>query len=758
MAETKTNPYPGPRPFSSDEFKVFAGRDYEISELCSLIVAHQAVVLYGESGAGKSSLLSAGIFPTLKGKEVDVLPVSRVGIPVPQSIELDQISNVYMYSTVRKFFPEVSDQREWIQNATLTEALARIPIKTDETGENLLRLVTFDQFEELFTKYPERWQNRINFFEQVHEALQADRTLRVLFVFREDYLASFENCSSLLPEKAHTRYRLERLRKPEALDAITRPLDGTQWSFDVNVAEMIVNNLMQVPVEDYSHATKTAKTMAGEFVEPVQLQVVCFNLLDRLPPSKTRITQNDLAEFGDPDEALQRFYQSAIKEVVLQVDIPEEELRIWFEKYLITPAGTRGLVYQDSLTTGDIPNEIVNKLEDRHLIRPEVRSSSRWYELSHDRFIEPIRKSNRAWHMLSDKLQHIERIGSMARKVSSLWFILLALVWSVMIEALPAENQILNDEIVLLKQMWEREKDRTTYYKRLKLDDKMHAQIAEAVRSNNQKSLESIIDKLKNNRRLILKDIQNLENPPFSKKEISRLYDFVNESKVEKVKCDQFEASGFVKKFKNIDKAACVQFDDRVRMLIDHLEAKAAKKNRWIENGLREPGLYTRFLLPIAWLMGCASLVLFLAYNTWLIRRLYKNVRETVIATPFWRGSSANDSKYNPGLMEPIIQISSRIESFISLDASIGYGAYYYGPLVLAAIGFLCILVIAARVSWLASDVHGFPSIPNGIAIYRALWILPLIVIASSFVAWCYHAYKASIYNHGLIQDLNIKP
>jgi hypothetical protein len=36
-------------------------------------------------------------------------------------------------------------------------------------------------------------------------------------------------------------------------------------------------------------------------------------------------------------------------------------------------------------------------LEDQHIIRSELRGGQRWYELSHDRFIDAIKESNRAW-------------------------------------------------------------------------------------------------------------------------------------------------------------------------------------------------------------------------------------------------------------------------------------------------------------------------------------------------------------------------
>ncbi|HEU0293853.1 MAG TPA: hypothetical protein VFR47_14020 [Anaerolineales bacterium] len=76
----------------------------------------------------------------------------------------------------------------------------------------------------------------------------------------------------------------------------------------------------------------------------------------------------------------------------------EAALRDWFEKTLITPMETRSTAYRGDKTTGGIPNNAVDILEGRHLIRAEYRAGVRWYELTHDRFIEAIVASNKEWH------------------------------------------------------------------------------------------------------------------------------------------------------------------------------------------------------------------------------------------------------------------------------------------------------------------------------------------------------------------------
>ena len=59
------NPYVGPRPFIEEEERLFFGRAEEIEVLTSLVLARRASLLFAQSGAGKSSLLMAGLTPRL---------------------------------------------------------------------------------------------------------------------------------------------------------------------------------------------------------------------------------------------------------------------------------------------------------------------------------------------------------------------------------------------------------------------------------------------------------------------------------------------------------------------------------------------------------------------------------------------------------------------------------------------------------------------------------------------------------------------
>jgi hypothetical protein len=72
-------------------------------------------------------------------------------------------------------------------------------------------------------------------------------------------------------------------------------------------------------------------------------------------------------------------------------------VRTWFAQQLITEAGTRGMVYRGETHTAALPNLVVRLLEQRYILRSEIRSGGIWYKLIHDRFVEPVARANRVW-------------------------------------------------------------------------------------------------------------------------------------------------------------------------------------------------------------------------------------------------------------------------------------------------------------------------------------------------------------------------
>ncbi|MEO6810138.1 MAG: WD40 repeat domain-containing protein [Isosphaeraceae bacterium] len=448
-------PYVGPRPFERCEQGRFFGRNREALDLMYLILAHPAVLLYAESGAGKSSLVNAKLIPMLEGEGCHVLPVARVR-GTTHGLEPDDIDNIFVFHALESWTGLLQpEDAVRLSKATVPDELARISDRLAKLSGELNRgydeppqiVAIIDQFEELFTHYGHRWDERRGLFEQIAAALVALPNLHVLFAMREDYSAGMDSFAAILPEKLRTRYRLEHLNRKSALEAIRRPMEDAGRKFADGVAERLVDDLMKIRVArsttraggesidgdlaaTYGQTppgTSTSEMLAynpkahseteeyvqGESVMPVQLQVVCQTLWEGLRPEETTVTLQHLEKCGDIDGALSGFYERCVDEAAGTVGLGEGKLRRWFEDKLITRMGTRRVVMRDpeQNQTEGLPNEAVDVLDERHIIHGEDKDGVRWYELTHDRFIAPIRDANRRWRSTrsADTLEALER-------------------------------------------------------------------------------------------------------------------------------------------------------------------------------------------------------------------------------------------------------------------------------------------------------------------------------------------------------------
>ncbi len=390
-------PYVGPRAFQASEQDLFFGRDWEASQLLSLIVAHPVVLFYAASGCGKTSLLNTKLIAEQKPQEyvispteLEVFKLARVRGCIPKEVAKLDICNVYMFHALLAWAQDETPAD--LVSMSLSEFLARIPHRINNRGGKLRRVLVFDQFEELFLSHPDHWPERKSFFEQINDALAQDPMLRVVFSLREEYLARLEPYSNLIAGGLNIRFRLESLRKGTALDAVRKPLETTKYWFGENVAESLVDALSTIKVKDIDGYIVKSE---GEFVEPLLLQVVCNRLWNNKSDEKLVFTKDDVDMFGDVTQALMKFYEDAIYHAAELSNVTGAEISEWCERELITSMGTRGAVFYGADMTAHMPNQVVKLLEEQRLLCPIERPGGVWYELIHDGFIKPIQELNR---------------------------------------------------------------------------------------------------------------------------------------------------------------------------------------------------------------------------------------------------------------------------------------------------------------------------------------------------------------------------
>lgn len=412
------NPYVGPKSFEEEERDRFFGREREARDLLAQVVSERLVLYYAQSGAGKTSLLRARLIPSLREQGFDVLPIGRVSGELPSAITPEQVSNIFILNLILSLNTAQGTAAlpiEHLVSVTLAAFLTgevnavassdASTVATSDTTDYLPTVLIIDQFEELLLTHINRWPDRVGFFQQLRQCLDRFPNLWVVLTLREDYVAGLDPYVHLLANRLISRYYMQRLGVAAALEAIQRPAaDIGGGPFEPGVAETLVDNLRRLK------GSEQGAEQLGQYVEPVQLQVVCYQLWENLfgseqaqsaQPARVTISLDDLERGGDVDTALADFYGDAIKAVLAleTLAISERTLRIWFDKYLITEEGTRGTVYRGEEMTAGMPNAVVDVLQDHFLLRSELRAGGTWVELVHDRFVEPMQRANRTWRV-----------------------------------------------------------------------------------------------------------------------------------------------------------------------------------------------------------------------------------------------------------------------------------------------------------------------------------------------------------------------
>ena len=228
--EPQFNPFPGLRPFDSHEAHLFFCRHGQSDELLRRLDENRFVAVVGTSGSGKSSLVRAGLLPSLYGGLLRPAGSAwRVAVFRPGA---DPIGNLGRALSAPGILPREDDEDP--QTVTLTEAVlrrgalglaqtvveARLP-----AGENLL--VVVDQFEEIFRfrRTSEHRDDAAAFVKLLIEATRQHQVpIYVILTMRSDYLG---DCAQFrdLPEAINRgQYLIPRMTRDERRMAITGPV------------------------------------------------------------------------------------------------------------------------------------------------------------------------------------------------------------------------------------------------------------------------------------------------------------------------------------------------------------------------------------------------------------------------------------------------------------------------------------------------------------------------------------------------------
>jgi tetratricopeptide (TPR) repeat protein len=369
-------PYPGLRPFRQTDQDRFFGRGAESKALTSFWHDNRIVLVTGPAACGKTSLLHAGVLPLLKQSQVHLLPPGRIACGAAFPNAALPKHNPYTFALLRSWSPDEAP-------TDLVTLTVRDFVKARAQRHQGPLYAAIDEVDPLSAASSLRRHYSERFLAELDDAVAAEPRLRLLILSRD--------CEAeLIASRIHraARFELTALTQLNAIQAAAGPAVGAGWSFTEEAIEKLVAGLQTSRIVSSDGSERHVRS---EQVEPVLLQAVCVRLWNLLPPDTERVTTRDVRQFGSADRALASYCGQIIAAVADEFDRSSEWVRGWLLRTFITDFGTRSTAYAGVTETAGAPNEIVQALADRHLLRAETRSGSRWYELLADRLIQPLR-------------------------------------------------------------------------------------------------------------------------------------------------------------------------------------------------------------------------------------------------------------------------------------------------------------------------------------------------------------------------------
>ncbi|GAB3999987.1 hypothetical protein GCM10029992_30470 [Glycomyces albus] len=259
-------PYRGLWPFQADQSEVFYGRSRLTAELTAHLEACLAdtgmTLVTGASGAGKSSLIRAGLIPAIAGGRLPVegsadWPVAIV-TPGPRPLEalaqrLSQLSGTDAGSIRNTLAARPGEAYLYARQAVFTHTDGMEPGRRDHVRESGRLLLFVDQFEELFSLC--RDEHERGAFTTALFAIAsggAERSGVVVIGVRGDFIDRCSAIPELLPVLRRHTFVVGPPEPEELRQVITGPAAAAGLSLDQGLADDILADLRSASTGAYT--------------------------------------------------------------------------------------------------------------------------------------------------------------------------------------------------------------------------------------------------------------------------------------------------------------------------------------------------------------------------------------------------------------------------------------------------------------------------------------------------------------------------
>ncbi len=385
-------PFRGIQPFRYADHAIFLAREEETEELEDLVAIYRGVLLYGASGDGKSSLINAGLLPAVARRRLRPERI-RLQPRAGEEIVVERIATT-----------EDDDEGEHLPSLLAPDGdSSRIVMSVHEFEQRIREtcassqrpLLIFDQFEELVTLFEEAGAIEVQraVVAMLVGLLREPLAVKLLFVFREDYLGKIKHLLAAVPELVDQFLRLQ----PLSVDTLPTIIRG--------------------PFE--RHPGHFAREL-----DPALAERLCAALHERFVSGDVSLSEVEtvalrLWQCDDPDALLTRLGVQGLLEGYLSdsLDRLSPDVRgaaIALLAQMVTSGGTRNVVSADDLVhharkenpelSPTLLAEALDHLErESRLIRRERRRNIHLYEITSEFLVPWIRARREEARLLRER-------------------------------------------------------------------------------------------------------------------------------------------------------------------------------------------------------------------------------------------------------------------------------------------------------------------------------------------------------------------
>lgn len=358
--------------YQQEDDDVFFGREQETEDLYNALSGVKHLLVYGPSGAGKTSLIECGLRNQFSDADWFALSIRR---------NENMISSVF--SSINKA----------LQTKLKLDPKTNLPLdKNIDFGQAIEELfaekyqpiyLLFDQFEELLILGNK--EEKIDFFFRLNQLIRYKVPCRMMLIMREEFIGHLSEFEHYCPSIFQHRFRLEKMGRSNVRNVIFNILEAPRYqrSFDVEENEELADHILS-KLPDQKRE-----------IELTHVQVFLSELWERAFNTKSNgvlpLLHQGLIKKDDNlegvldsflkkqlDELDEKFGEKASLELLAGM-ISERHTKLQLsEKDLQDDLHTKKVKLKQTLEV------LLQELEQRRIIRTIKASDQTKYEISHD--------------------------------------------------------------------------------------------------------------------------------------------------------------------------------------------------------------------------------------------------------------------------------------------------------------------------------------------------------------------------------------